>query len=51
MFAAIPGNPFRYRIPEWFGDDRIEDGQLETDAFFLGYSKLPEKECDKLLPL
>lgn len=40
-------NPFRDdRIPEWLGDDLIDDGQLEARFLLLGYLKLPENECD-----
>lgn len=39
-----PGSPVRDRTPEWLGEDRIEEGQLEAQPLLLGYLKLPEKE-------
>lgn len=33
-------------MPEWLGDDLIDDGQLEARFLLLGYLKLPENECD-----
>nr|GMD93558.1 hypothetical protein Iba_chr14fCG8590 [Ipomoea batatas] len=39
-------NPARQSTPEWLGDDRIDDGQLDTQLFLLGYLKFPENECE-----
>lgn len=39
-----PGSPVRERTPEWLGEHRIEEGQLEAQPLILGYLKLPEKE-------
>lgn len=33
-------------MPEWLGDDLIDDGQLDAIFLLLGYLKLPENECD-----
>lgn len=33
-------------MPEWLGDDLIDDGQLDAKFLLLGYLKLPENECD-----
>lgn len=44
--TVTPENPLRERIPEWLGDDLIDEGQLETQLFLLGYLKFPEKEWE-----
>lgn len=42
-------NPARWQsTPEWLGDDRIDDGQLETQLFLLGYLKFPENEWEMM---
>lgn len=46
VFMPMLGNPFRESTPEWLGDDRIDDGQLDTLLLLLGYRKFPEKEWE-----
>lgn len=47
----ISVTPLRDKTPEWFGELRIEDGQLETQLFRLGYLRFPENECEVVPPL
>lgn len=39
--------PVLERIPEWLGDDLIDEGQLDAQLLLLllGYLRFPENEC------
>jgi len=41
-----PPAPPKESSPEWFGDDRIDDGQLAAHRFCRGNRRFPENELE-----